>query len=109
MPGFRVTATRRFDEVRDLLDARLACGEEIGASLYVSLAGEEVVDLWGGWRDRKHSAPWSEHTTVAVFSATKIVTSVVVLMPADRGLIDIDAPVARYWPEFAQNGKGECW
>lgn len=95
----------RFAAVYDAMASGLDSGAEIGASLYVNIDGENVVDLWGGWRDREHTAPWTEDTIVAVFSASKTVTSLAVLMLVDRGLLDIDAPVARYWPEFAQNGK----
>ncbi|MBB3014157.1 serine hydrolase domain-containing protein [Cupriavidus alkaliphilus] len=95
----------RFARVHDALAANIAAGKEVGASLYVNIDGVDVVDLWGGWRDKEHSVPWSEKTVVNVFSATKTVTSLAVLMLADRGQIDLFAPVSRYWPEFAQNGK----
>jgi len=95
----------RFGEVRDMLAENIAQGREIGASLFVSVEGETVIDLWGGWRDREGTREWDEHTIVNVFSGSKPVTSLAVLMLADRGVIDLDAPVARYWPEFAQNGK----
>lgn len=95
----------RFAAVRDAMAKGIAAGEEIGASVCVNIDGEDVINLWGGWRDREHSARWTEDTIVAVFSATKTVTSLAVLMLVDRGLLDLHAPVARYWPEFAQNGK----
>ncbi|MBE2277506.1 MAG: beta-lactamase family protein [Rhodobacteraceae bacterium] len=95
----------RFDALQDLLARNVTQGREIGASLFLSIDGETVVDLWGGWRDRERTRVWDEHTIVNVFSGSKPVTSLAVLMLADRGLIDLDAPVARYWPEFAQNGK----
>jgi CubicO group peptidase (beta-lactamase class C family) len=95
----------RFGAVRAMLAENIAQGREIGASLFVSVEGETVIDLWGGWRDREGTREWDEHTIVNVFSGSKPVTSLAVLMLADRGLIDLDAPVARYWPEFAQNSK----
>lgn len=95
----------RFDRVRDLLNEHLHSGREVGASLSVTIDGEEVIDLWGGWREREHIRPWTEDTLVNVFSGSKTVTSLAVLMLADRGQVDLDAPVASYWPEFAQNGK----
>lgn len=95
----------RFAPVREAMARGIAAGEEIGASLCVNIDGENVIDLWGGWRDEAHSVRWTEDTIVAVFSATKTVTSLAVLMLVDRGLLDLHAPVARYWPEFAQNGK----
>lgn len=95
----------KFDRVRELLDTSIASGKEIGVSLCVNIDGQKVIDLWGGWRDKQHLNPWTQDTIVAVFSATKTVTSLAVLMLVDRGLLDAFAPVARYWPEFAQNGK----
>jgi CubicO group peptidase (beta-lactamase class C family) len=95
----------RFVRVHEALANSIEAGAEIGASLCVNIDGENVVDLWGGWRDREHTATWTQDTIVAVFSATKTVTSLAVLMLVDRGQLDLDAPVARYWPEFAQNGK----
>lgn len=95
----------RFARVFDALAKSIEAGEEIGASLCVNIDGENVIDLWGGWRDQEHSSKWTEDTIVAVFSATKTVTSLAVLMLVDRGQLDLNAPVAKYWPEFAQNGK----
>ncbi len=95
----------RFERVRDALAKGIEAGDEIGASLCVNIDGANVIDLWGGWRDKAHTARWTEDTIVAVFSATKTVTSLAVLMLVDRGQLDLNAPVARYWPEFAQNGK----
>jgi len=95
----------KFARVQDAMVQGLTTGGDIGASLCVNIDGENVIDLWGGWRDLEHTAPWSEDTIVAVFSASKTVTSLAVLMLVDRGQIDLNAPVARYWPEFSQNGK----
>lgn len=94
-----------FGIVREILAENIASGKEIGASLYLNIHGQDVIDLWGGWREREAVTPWDEHTIVNVFSGSKPVTSLAMLMLVDRGLIDVDAPVARYWPEFAQNGK----
>jgi CubicO group peptidase (beta-lactamase class C family) len=95
----------RFQRVYDALATNVDAGKEVGASFYVSVNGQEVIDLWGGWRDKEHTGTWDEHTIVNVFSGTKTVTSLAVLMLIDRGKIDLCAPVAKYWPEFAQNGK----
>jgi CubicO group peptidase (beta-lactamase class C family) len=95
----------RFERVFELLATNIADGKEVGASLCVNIDGQDVIDLWGGWRDREHTARWTEDTIVNVFSASKTVTSLAVLMLADRGQIDLFAPVSDYWPEFAQNGK----
>ncbi|WP_343602049.1 serine hydrolase domain-containing protein [Mycobacterium sp.] len=76
-----------------------------GGALAIYLAGEPVVDVWTGWSDRAGRVPWSADTAAMVFSATKGMTSTVIHRLVDRGLIDYDAPVAEYWPEFGQNGK----
>jgi CubicO group peptidase (beta-lactamase class C family) len=99
---------QRFERVAQTLAAHLRSGKEVGASVYANIDGEDVIDLWGGWRDKEHSAPWGEDTIVNVFSGSKTITSIAVLMLADRGLLDLDAPVARYWPEFAQGGKDKA-
>ena len=76
-----------------------------GGALSVYLDGRPVVDVWTGWSDRRGRHPWEADTAPMVFSATKGVASTVIHRLADRGLIDYDAPVAEYWPEFAANGK----
>lgn len=98
----------RFQRVYDLLAANIDSGKEVGASIFVNIDGEDVIDLWGGWREREHLTPWTEDTVVNLFSATKTVTSLAVLMLIDHGEIDLCAPAARYWPEFAQNGKDKA-
>ncbi|MFG2196767.1 serine hydrolase domain-containing protein [Streptomyces sp. NPDC048639] len=95
----------RFAPVRDALTERLESGEELGASVVVDIDGETVVDLSGGWRDAERQVPWSSDTIVNVWSTTKTVTALAALVLVDRGLLDPYAPVARYWPEFAANGK----
>ena len=95
----------RFKEIRDVLEANLASGDELGASIAVDIDGEVVVDIWGGWRDEGRSERWERDTIVNVWSTTKTVTSLAVLMLASRGQVDLHAPVARYWPEFATAGK----
>lgn len=76
-----------------------------GGALAVYLDGEPVVDVWTGWSDRRGRTPWTADTAPMVFSATKGMASTVIHRLADRGLIDYDAPVAEYWPEFGANGK----
>ena len=78
-----------------------------GGALSVYLDGEPVVDVWTGWSDRRGTTPWSADTGAMVFSATKGMASTVIHRLADRGLIDYDAPVAEYWPEFGANGKAD--
>ncbi|MBM9463291.1 beta-lactamase family protein [Aeromicrobium sp. YIM 150415] len=95
----------RFEELRRVFAEHLDSGEELGGAIAVNLDGETVVDLWGGHRDAARTLAWERDTIVNVWSTTKEITALAVLMCVDRGLIDLDAPVARYWPEFAQNGK----
>jgi CubicO group peptidase (beta-lactamase class C family) len=95
----------RFERVYDALATNIRSGKEVGASICVTIGGEPVIDLWGGWREKEHLHPWTADTIVNVFSATKTVASLAVLMLHDRGDLDLFAPVAKYWPEFAQNGK----
>lgn len=76
-----------------------------GGALAVYVDGEPVVDVWTGWADRAGQVPWSADTGAMVFSATKGMASTVIHRLADRGLIDYDAAVAEYWPEFGANGK----
>ena len=97
----------RFAEVRDLFERRLSDGAELGASVAVSIDGESVVDLWGGWADEARSRVWAEDTIVNVYSVSKTMAAITALLLADHGVIDFDAPVATYWPEFAEGGKGD--
>ncbi|KAF9775202.1 hypothetical protein IL306_006712 [Fusarium sp. DS 682] len=95
----------KFDNVRSLLAKYIESGEELGASITINIDGKEVVDIWGGYSDEKRTLPWKEDTIVNVFSSTKTITSLAVLMLVDRGLIDVNERVSHYWPEFEQNGK----
>jgi CubicO group peptidase (beta-lactamase class C family) len=97
----------KFGAVRSAFDANLASGADIGASFCATLEGETVVDLWGGWADAAKTRPWEEDTIVNVYSTTKTMTALTALLLADRGELDFDAPVAKYWPEFAANGKAQ--
>ena len=99
------TCAERYEPVRAALAAQLASGEELGASIVLNVDGETVVDIWGGFRDEARTTPWTRDTITNVWSTTKTVTNLAALMLADRGLLDVYAPVARYWPEFAANGK----
>jgi CubicO group peptidase (beta-lactamase class C family) len=94
----------RFVGVRDVLAANLASGKDVGASVAVVLDSEPVVDLWGGTIDDV-GTPWAEDTIINVWSTTKAMTALCALILADQGELDLHAPVARYWPEFAAEGK----
>ena len=93
-----------FEPVREALVANFEKGLEVGASVAVTRDGETMVDLWAGDADPK-GTPWAEDTIVNVYSTTKTMAATCVLMLADRGLVDLNAPVADYWPEFKQNEK----
>ena len=95
----------RFDKVADALADELGSGAEVGAAIAIDIDGESVLDIWGGHVDAAKTVEWGEDTIINVWSSTKTVTSLAALMLVDRGLLDLDATVATYWPEFAANGK----
>jgi CubicO group peptidase (beta-lactamase class C family) len=99
------TCDPRFEGVRRTFAANLESGADVGASFAVTIDGEMVVDLWGGFADPGQTRPWEADTLVNVYSTTKTMTALTALLLADRGELDFQAPVARYWPEFAANGK----
>ena len=99
------TCDPRFESLADLLSASLDDGTDVGASVAVTIDGQLVVDLWGGHADEARTTPWTADTITNVWSTTKTMTALAALVLVDRGLLDVYAPVARYWPEFAQNGK----
>ena len=99
------TCAPRFAAVREAFAANFAAGQEVGASFAATVDGELVVDLWGGHADAARTRPWVRDTIVNVFSTTKAPTALCAHMLVDRGALDLDAPVARYWPEFAAHGK----
>jgi CubicO group peptidase (beta-lactamase class C family) len=95
----------RFSAVADALARNLDRGLDVGASVAVMVDGEPVVDIWGGYKDAERTEEWERDTIVNVFSTTKTMVALCALILADRGELDFHAPVARYWPEFAQAGK----
>jgi CubicO group peptidase (beta-lactamase class C family) len=94
-----------FEEVRTEFERNFAERGEIGGAVALYWRGEKVVDLWGGRRTPEGDAPWQEDTMVVVMSTTKGLAAMTLAVANARGWLDYDAPVARYWPEFAQNGK----
>ncbi len=94
-----------FEKLVDVLAGTLDSGGDLGASVAVTVEGDLVADFWGGWADAARTAPWERDTIVNVWSTTKTMTSLAALVLVDRGELDVDAPVSRYWPEFAHNGK----
>jgi CubicO group peptidase (beta-lactamase class C family) len=95
----------RFHAVRDAFAENFAQGREVGASVSITLNGDTVVDLWGGSADEMRARPWTPDTLVNVYSTTKGMGATCAHLLVDRGQLDLDAPVAKYWPEFAQAGK----
>lgn len=96
-----------FDAVRAAFETNFADHDEVGAAVAVWVEGDLVVNLWGGHADARRRRPWRQDTLASVFSGTKGLTSTCIHLLADRGEIDLQAPVARYWPEFAQAGKDQ--
>ncbi len=97
------TVTAGFEPVREAFASNFAERGEVGAAFCAYVDGEKVVDVWGG--EARSGVPWAEDTLCLVWSTTKGATALVAQILADRGLLDVDAPVARYWPEFAAHGK----
>jgi CubicO group peptidase (beta-lactamase class C family) len=95
----------RFAQVREEFERNFAERDESGASVCVIVDGEPVVDLWGGVADDRTGTPWERDTMNVIFSCSKGLTAMCAHLLIDRGALDVDAPVARYWPEFAQAGK----
>ena len=94
-----------FDAVREAFEENFTSGRDVGASVALIVDGELAVDLWGGYTDIERTHEWQNDTLVHVHSISKTMVALCALILIDRGLIDPDAPVATYWPEFAQNGK----
>ncbi|MFW0795010.1 serine hydrolase domain-containing protein [Gordonia sp. CPCC 205515] len=95
----------RFDQLRTIFEANLDSGEELGAAMSIDIDGETVVDLWGGYADADRTREWERDTIINVWSTTKEISALAVLVCVERGLLDVYAPVAQYWPEFGENGK----
>lgn len=95
----------RFARVREVFERQFADGEELGAGFAVHLDGELVVDLWDGLADRRTGRAWERDTPAFAYSCTKAITAAVLLRLAEQGLVDVSAPVADVWPEFAAGGK----
>ncbi|MEV0436534.1 serine hydrolase domain-containing protein [Nocardia sp. NPDC050413] len=94
-----------FGPVADAFRRNFTSHGEIGAAVAVYAGGEPLVDLWAGHRDRARAVPWERDTIVPVFSSSKGMSAFTIATAVSRGLLDYDAPVAKYWPEFAAHGK----
>jgi CubicO group peptidase (beta-lactamase class C family) len=95
----------RFRRVKEVFETNFANDLEVGAAVAATIDGKSVVDLWGGHADAARTRPWKRDTLVNVFSTTKGITAILANRLVEHGRLDLDAPVARYWPEFAQAGK----
>ncbi|WP_214106945.1 serine hydrolase domain-containing protein [Acrocarpospora catenulata] len=105
MPEISGETAPGFEAVREAFAANLAGGQEVGAAVAAYLHGRKIVDLWGGSADPATGRRWERDTLQVVFSTTKAVTAACAHLLAQRGDLDLDTPVAKYWPEFAANGK----
>ena len=99
------TVAPGFEGVREALANNLRSGADVGCSAAVTLDGELVADVWAGHLDEARTQPWQEDTIINVWSTTKTMTALSALVLADRGELELHAPVARYWPEFKAGGK----
>jgi CubicO group peptidase (beta-lactamase class C family) len=106
-PEIHGVCSPRFARVREVFAESLRAGREIGAAVSVVRDGEAVVDLWAGHADPARTRPWERDTIVHLYSATKGLAALCAHRLVERGALDLDAPVARVWPEFAQAGKAE--
>ena len=95
----------QFQAVEDVFAKNFKQFDDFGAAAAVTLNGKFVMDIWAGYADAAKTRPWEENTIVCVFSITKIMTSICILMLCERKLLDLNSPVSKYWPEFGQNGK----
>lgn len=97
----------KFLPVREAFKSNFTSGQENGAAFCMTVDGETVVDIWAGHADEAKTRPWEKDTIVNVYSTTKTMTALTALFLADKGELDFAAPVAKYWPEFAANGKAD--
>ena len=99
------TCDPKFRKVREIFEENFETRGEVGAAVALTIDGKQVVDLWGGFADKKKTRPWTRDTIVNVYSTTKGLTAICAHRLIDEGKLELDTPVAKYWPEFAQAGK----
>jgi CubicO group peptidase (beta-lactamase class C family) len=97
----------RFERLREEFERNFAERNELGASVCVVIDGEPVVDLWGGVRDLASGDPWERDTVNVIMSSSKGLAAMCTNMLLDRGQLDVDTPISKYWPEFAAHGKAD--
>ena len=107
VPRICGSCDERFAGVRDALAQNFRERGELGAAVAVTIEGKPVVDIWAGWADEARTRPWERDTLVDVFSIGKAMAALCVLILVERGRVELDAPVAAYWPEFSAAGKDE--
>ncbi|WP_300526957.1 serine hydrolase domain-containing protein [Maricaulis sp.] len=105
LPDIHGTVAPGFEHVRDVFASNWREFDEIGAGFALRVDGERVIDIHAGWADRKKTRPWTAETLIPVYSSGKAIAALVIAKLVDRGLLDYEAPVADYWPEFAAGGK----
>lgn len=105
VPQIMGSCDERFAGVRDALEENFRRHDELGAAVAVAIDGRLVVDIWAGWMDSGRTRAWERDTLVDVFSVGKAMAALCVLILAERGQVELEAPVARYWPEFAAQEK----
>ncbi|MBP1693748.1 MAG: penicillin-binding protein, beta-lactamase class [Chloroflexi bacterium] len=97
----------RFTAVKEAFANNFRNGGDVGASFAATIDGKFVIDIWAGYANAARTRPWKPDTLACLYSTTKTMTALCALILVDRGQLDLDAPVSRYWPEFAQAGKQE--
>jgi CubicO group peptidase (beta-lactamase class C family) len=105
VPQIAGSCDERFAPVREAFESNFRQHAELGAAVTLAVEGRVVVDIWAGWMDAARTRAWERDTLVAVFSVGKAMAALCVLMLVERGQVDLEAPVSRYWPEFAAGGK----
>ena len=95
----------RFNNLKTLMQDFISSGEELGCSLTVNIDGNNVVDIWVGYKDEARTHPWESDTIAIMWSTTKTISSLAALVLVERGQLDLNEKVCKYWPEFAANGK----
>ncbi|KAJ5100500.1 beta-lactamase [Penicillium angulare] len=94
-----------FAPLREILQQKIADGDELGASLCINIDGKNVLDLWGGYADASQTLPWEKEMVTGVWSTTKVITALAAHILINRGVLDPNEKVAKYWPDFGTNGK----
>ncbi|MEE9329655.1 MAG: serine hydrolase domain-containing protein, partial [Parvularculaceae bacterium] len=99
--------TQRFAPLAEALAHSIEIGDDLGAGVAVTIEGELVAHIFGGWQDRQKQTPWAEQSLPCIFSSGKAVLAVLVARAVEQGLLDYEVPVADIWPEFGAAGKSE--